>query len=687
MTTEYTTHFRLNLPDFRYGPWHDLVNQDFVSIDDLLFGLYQGVDTTVWTNNFHWMPGDTAIDTTDNSYWVCIVEHTSAPTGTFAADRAAHPTYWNRIVVGLSPRGIWAHDTHYLVNDVVSDPVQHVIAQCLVNHTSNHSGTIRDDQALGYWVFIADMSATAVSAVQVSYDHTLSGTTKTNVQDAIDEQYAHDASQQTTINGHTTTIGTHTSQISALQSNDATQDGNIAANTSAIATNTANIATNASNISTLTTSKADLASPTFTGDPKAPTPATADNDTSIATTAFVKAQGYITNSALATYAPLASPAFTGVPTAPTAAPGTNNTQVATTAFVYANIPGGTSTVPLMDGVAAVGAEVFTYARGDHRHPSDTSKLSDAPSDGNTYGRKNGAWAIGAAAVTIADTPPGGPIAGNLWWESDSGQMFIYFNDGSSSQWVAAAARASAPMPTILRGYIDGYTLSTAGSSTTFTAGVGQCADSTNTDYISLTAALNKTTAAWAAGSGVGSLDTGAIATGNYYNVFAIKNPTTAAVDILISLSATTPTLPSGYTLFRRVATLLYISNVWYKFTQRGDEFLLDPPVTLASSQAYSVTAALIAAWGGGVAVNAFGQVRSDYATNAATFTLSSPDIAAPAVGTTTTTNVVSGTSTNSASYFNLRTNAAGQIRWQANGTGPTFSIGLFGYIDNRGKSI
>lgn len=42
--------------------------------------------------------------------------------------------------------------------------------------------------------------------------------------------------------------------------------------------------------------KAPLASPTFTGDPKAPTPLTADNDTSIATTAFVKAQGYVTSS-------------------------------------------------------------------------------------------------------------------------------------------------------------------------------------------------------------------------------------------------------------------------------------------------------------------------------------------------------------------------------------------------------
>jgi len=37
---------------------------------------------------------------------------------------------------------------------------------------------------------------------------------------------------------------------------------------------------------------APLASPTFTGDPKAPTPLTNDNDTSIATTAYVQAQNY-----------------------------------------------------------------------------------------------------------------------------------------------------------------------------------------------------------------------------------------------------------------------------------------------------------------------------------------------------------------------------------------------------------
>lgn len=42
--------------------------------------------------------------------------------------------------------------------------------------------------------------------------------------------------------------------------------------------------------------KAPLSSPAFTGNPTAPTPATGDDDTSVATTAFVKAQGYVPKS-------------------------------------------------------------------------------------------------------------------------------------------------------------------------------------------------------------------------------------------------------------------------------------------------------------------------------------------------------------------------------------------------------
>lgn len=78
--------------------------------------------------------------------------------------------------------------------------------------------------------------------------------------------------------------------------------------------------------------KAPLASPVFTGNPTAPTPAGGDNDTSIATTAFVQSE-------LSAKAPLASPAFTGNPTAPTATAGDNDTTIATTAFVQNAIAG------------------------------------------------------------------------------------------------------------------------------------------------------------------------------------------------------------------------------------------------------------------------------------------------------------------------------------------------------------
>jgi len=174
---------------------------------------------------------------------------------------------------------------------------------------------------------------------------------------------------------------------------------------------------------------APIASPVLTGDPKAPTPATGDSDTSIATTAFVQAamavygvgptskqvtdanavpgsgiyfaSGSASNlpvaafgtlihdqattnvasqlfiattanqlwtrtqtaattwTAWAQYAGIASPAFTGNPTAPTATVGDNDTSIATTAFVQAamavyGIGSGSSTQVTDANLALVG---------------------------------------------------------------------------------------------------------------------------------------------------------------------------------------------------------------------------------------------------------------------------------------------------------------------------------------------
>ena len=57
------------------------------------------------------------------------------------------------------------------------------------------------------------------------------------------------------------------------------------------------------------------------------------------------------------------------------------------------------------------------------------------------GAGNVAWAAptggGGASVTISDTPPAAS-AGDLWWESDSGRLKIYYQDVDSSQWVDVA---------------------------------------------------------------------------------------------------------------------------------------------------------------------------------------------------------------------------------------------------------
>lgn len=47
-----------------------------------------------WANNTPFIVDDRVIDPDDNSVWVCLIPHTSAVAGTFAADRTARPTLW-----------------------------------------------------------------------------------------------------------------------------------------------------------------------------------------------------------------------------------------------------------------------------------------------------------------------------------------------------------------------------------------------------------------------------------------------------------------------------------------------------------------------------------------------------------------------------------------------------------------
>lgn len=126
--------------------------------------------------------------------------------------------------------------------------------------------------------------------------------------------------------------------------------------------------------------KAPLASPVFTGNPTAPTATPGDNDTSIATTAFVTAA-----IAAGGFATLASPALTGNPTAPTPSAGDNDASIATTGFVH--------------------NELAAYA------PLAAPALTGAATlDGNLIGLRNLPTSrTVSASITLADTDKGKKI--------------------------------------------------------------------------------------------------------------------------------------------------------------------------------------------------------------------------------------------------------------------------------------
>ena len=73
-----------------------------------------------------------------------------------------------------------------------------------------------------------------------------------------------------------------------------------------------------------------------------------------------------------------------------------------------------------------------------------------------------AWGPGPAGGTgsIGSSPPAAPVAGELWWDTVSGQLYVWFDDGNSQQWViannlGAAALGDAPLDGTLYGRQSG----------------------------------------------------------------------------------------------------------------------------------------------------------------------------------------------------------------------------------------
>jgi hypothetical protein len=331
-------------------------------------------------------------------------------------------------------------------------------------------------------------------------------------------------------------------------------------------------------------------------------------------------------------------------------------------------------VPLVEaGAGAIGTSL-RYAREDHVHPAGSG---------------------GGAAVLVGDTPPVGATDNSLWWESDTGNLFIRYNDGNGpAQWVAALA---ATAQTVLRGYIAGLMLATAGGSGAFTVSAGVAANSTAAAMMSLNTAYSKSGAAWAVGSGNGALDTGAIAANTWYHDFLIRRPDTGVVDVLLSLSPTAPTLPAGYTQFRRIGSMrTNASSQWVRFFQDGDTFIWETPfvdVSVTNPGTAAITRTLTVPTG--VRVEALmtaailTAVAADFCPAFYVSDLQCADIAPnfAAAFSHETYIAASPAAVGLGGFVRCFTNTASQVRsrLQLSASGTQFTINTQGWRDTRGK--
>jgi len=219
-----------------------------------------------------------------------------------------------------------------------------------------------------------------------------------------------------------------TAEVTRATNAEAVLDTRITSNTASITTNTADILL-----------KAPINSPTFTGTPTAPTPATSDNSTKVATTEYVKASITAANAGLSSIGAIS---------------GTSNAKGAT-------ISGTTELIltpadATNGGIVTTGAQTFAGAKtfnSDVTAPNFLGNATTATTAGNITATSN------TTLTSLSNLNTVGTIASGTW----NGTTIALTNGGTGAT-TAAGARTNL-------GLVIGTDVMSATATTTLTGDV------------------------------------------------------------------------------------------------------------------------------------------------------------------------------------------------------------------------
>jgi hypothetical protein len=268
------------------------------------------------------------------------------------------------------------------------------------------------------------------------------------------------------------------------------------------------------------------------------------------------------------------------------------------------------------------------------------------------------------------------------------------SDGTDALW------AQTPLP---RGYLAGGNLSPDVVPTTdILIGPVACRDSLNAGSIIDAGMVKEINAIWEAGTNNGGMPNGLLAADTWYHVFAIRNPTTGAVDFGFDTSLTAVNLivdhtgsgggdASGFTQYRRLGSILVDAGSQIEpFTQVGDEFLWDDAVTgdifdttaiAASRQAVALTVPPdVVVWA------LFHANLMDTAVDRVFFSSLDETDADPTDADGTVSLFTAGSGLGAAGKFAIRTNTSRQIGYRGHTGGGDLYAATVGWIDSRGRN-